>query len=97
VAIFFGLLFTAFLFQITGRSWTPINPLFWSVLGIIPIALDGFSQYLGLVVLLPLRESTPLLRSFTGFLFGATTACYLVPLLEKVLKTIRKNYRCEER
>ena len=97
VAVFLGLLFTAFLFQITGRRWVPINLLFWFVLGIIPIALDGFSQYLGLIVLFPLRESTPLLRTFTGFLFGATTACYLFPLLEKVLKMIRHNYGCEER
>jgi len=96
MAIFLGLLILGLLFQITKRQWAPINLLYWIVLGIAPITLDGFSQYLGMLVPLPVRESTPLLRTFTGFLFGATTAWYLFPIMEKVLKTVRQNYHCEE-
>ncbi len=68
-------------------------PFFWFLLvGAFPIALDGFSQIpslaSGLPSWLPVRESTPLLRSITGTLFGFTLAWFFIPMLhESVLET----------
>ena len=72
-----------------------IRPMpFWLFLlvGIGPIALDGFSQlfsqfFVGtqldaLVRLFPLRESSPLLRSLTGALFGLSIVWLVYPRLD---------------
>jgi len=72
-----------------------IRPMpFWLFLlvGIGPIALDGFSQlfsqfFVGtqldaLARLFPLRESSPLLRSLTGALFGLSIVWLVYPRLD---------------
>ena len=72
-----------------------IRPMpFWLFLliGIGPIALDGFSQlfsqfFVGtqldaLARLFPLRESPPLLRSLTGALFGLSIVWLVYPRLD---------------
>jgi hypothetical protein len=59
----------------------------------VPIALDGVSQIpslsSGWPAWIPIRESTPLLRVITGFLFGAGTGWYMFPLMEESLKDTR--------
>lgn len=67
---------------------------FWLFLliGLGPIALDGFSQLFSqffvntqidaLARLFPLRESTPLLRSLTGALFGLSLVWFIYPRLD---------------
>jgi uncharacterized membrane protein len=59
----------------------------WVIVGLIPIAIDGFSQIPGLSTgwpsWFPIRESTPFLRLMTGTLFGGTTALYMFPLMEE--------------
>ena len=73
-----------------------IRPMpFWLFLliGIGPIALDGFSQlfsqfFVGtqldaLARLFPLRESPPLLRSLTGALFGLSIVWLVYPRLDE--------------
>lgn len=77
------------------RRRGPLRPMpFWLFLliGIGPIALDGFSQlfsqfFVGtqldaLARLFPLRESTPLLRSLTGALFGLSIVWLVYPRLD---------------
>jgi uncharacterized membrane protein len=62
------------------------------MIGLVPIAIDGVSQLPGLASNLPpwfLRESTPLLRTITGTLFGFTTAWYLFPLIEESMNETR--------
>ena len=67
--------------RISGISWK-----IWLIFGILPIALDGGSQLLSQVIpAIPFRESTPLLRSITGALFGFLTCWYLLPKLEETL------------
>jgi len=68
---------------------------FWLFLliGIGPIALDGFSQLFSqffvngqieaLTRLFPLRESSPLLRSLTGALFGLSIVWLVYPRLDE--------------
>jgi len=73
-----------------------VRPMpFWLFLlaGIGPIALDGFSQlfsqfFVGaqieaLARLFPLRESSPLLRSLTGAIFGLSIVWLVYPRLEE--------------
>jgi uncharacterized membrane protein len=73
-----------------------IRPMpFWLFLlvGVLPIALDGFSQLFsqlfiglgieGLARLVPLRESTPLLRSLTGIIFGLSIVWLVYPRLDE--------------
>jgi uncharacterized membrane protein len=89
----FGLLFT-----LTGRRWKPLPMMAWLLVGLLPIALDGGSQLVGMMFsgaqggvfgfigeVFPPRESTPLLRTLTGFLFGFTTAWFGYPLVEEAM------------
>jgi uncharacterized membrane protein len=58
----------------------------------VPIALDGLSQLLSQPPLniLPYRESTPMLRTITGFLFGFMTAWFGYPYVEE---SMSENYK----
>lgn len=66
----------------------------WLVVGIGPIGLDGFSQLLsqfgGYFEFIPYRESTPLLRTLTGALFGLMTAWFGFPVFKETMDDTRK-------
>lgn len=85
----FGLIFTA-----SGRKIKQIPWYAWIIIGIIPIGLDGGSQLPSLINAfpqwLPIRESTPVLRTLTGGLFGLMTGWYLFPMIEENMKETRK-------
>ena len=67
--------------------------------GVFPIALDGFSQLfsqypynsLPLFSLLPYRESTPLLRTLTGGLFGLANAWLAYPYFEESMQGVYRD------
>jgi uncharacterized membrane protein len=78
------------------RRRGPVRAMpFWLFLlvGVLPIGLDGFSQLFsqlfigmgldGLAQLIPLRESTPLLRTLTGVIFGLSVAWLVFPRLDE--------------
>jgi uncharacterized membrane protein len=97
VAIYGGILLFGLIFMITGMKIKPLPWYLWLFVGIIPIGLDGVSQMpsiLGWMAnwfpWLPLRESTPLLRTITGALFGITTAWYGYPYIEESFMESRK-------
>ena len=52
-------------------------PWYAWLLGMVPMALDGFTQLFGL------RESNLLLRLLTGAIFGVATAWFLFPQIEE--------------
>jgi uncharacterized membrane protein len=87
----FGLVYAA-----TGRRLPKLHWILWFGVGLIPIGLDGFSQLLSqipitfLQTFLPYRESTPFLRSLTGFLFGLMTAWFMFPLIEETMVDTRR-------
>jgi uncharacterized membrane protein len=83
----FGLVYGA-----TGRKLPPLPWYLWVGIGMVPIGLDGLSQLLSQPPLnfLPFRESTPFLRSLTGFLFGFTTAWFGYPMLEASMAEARQ-------
>ena len=97
VAIYASMLVFGVLFALTGRRMKPLHWILWVLIGILPIALDGFSQLfsqLGLASinqLLPYRESTPFLRVFTGALFGFTTAWFGIPYIEESMRETRRQ------
>jgi uncharacterized membrane protein len=75
------------------------------LIGLGPIALDGFSQlfsqYIAVLVpqgaailhLLPLRESTPLLRTVTGALFGLSLVWMTYPHIDKSMQQTAESQR----
>jgi len=88
IAIYGAILLFGVIFTVTGRRIKPLPWYLWIIIGLGPIGLDGFSQLLsqsGLAIFnwLPLRESTPLLRTLTGGLFGLATAWFGYPYLEE--------------
>jgi len=94
VAIYGGILLFGLVFSLTGRKIKPLPWYLWLLVGILPIAIDGFSQLLSQPPLgfFPYRESTPLLRSMTGFLFGLTTAWFGFPIVEESMVDVRRYY-----
>jgi uncharacterized membrane protein len=94
VAIYGGILLFGLVFSLTGRKIKPLPWYMWLLFGILPIAIDGFSQLLSQPPLgfFPYRESTPLLRSITGFLFGLTTAWFGFPIVEESMLDVRRYY-----
>lgn len=95
VAIYGGILLFGLIFSVTGRRMKPLPWYLWLLIGIVPIALDGFSQLLSQppLNLFPYRESTPFLRTLSGFLFGFTTAWFGYPLVEESMVEIRRYYQ----
>jgi uncharacterized membrane protein len=94
VAIYLFMLFFGICFALFRRKFRSIHWLVWVVVGLVPIGLDGFSQLLSFIPVLsslfPARESTPLLRTLTGGLFGWMTAWYLFPMLEDTAQETRQ-------
>jgi uncharacterized membrane protein len=90
LAIYSSLALLAILFQLSGRKIKPIRWYVWFIVALIPIGIDGFSQIPGLSSgwpsWVPIRESTPFLRVFTGTLFGGMTGWYMFPLMEESMK-----------
>ncbi len=94
VAIYGGILLFGLIFTITGKKIKPLPWYLWLMVGIVPIAIDGFSQLLSQPPLnmFPYRESTPFLRSITGYLFGFTTAWFGYPIVEESMQDVRRYY-----
>lgn len=90
VAIYGSMLLFGLVFGLTGRRWKRLPWYLWVLFGLVPIALDGVSQLPGLIPFLSqwslVRESTPLLRTITGFLFGWMTMWYLYPIIEENMR-----------
>ena len=93
VALYGGMLLFGIIYALSSRSIKQIPWYIWLVFGLVPIGVDGVSQFPSLMSTLqswlPIRESTPFLRSLTGFLFGSLTAWYLYPIIEESMKETR--------
>jgi uncharacterized membrane protein len=94
ISIYLSILIGGLIYAVVRRRG-PVRPMpFWLfvIIGLGPIALDGFSQlfsqlFIGmgltsLAQLVPLRESTPLLRSLTGAFMGFSLVWLLYPRLD---------------
>ena len=92
IAIYGAILIFGLIFSITGKRLPSLPLIAWFILGIVPIGLDGFSQLVSQLPwdIIPLRESTPLLRTITGGLFGFTTAWFGYPIVEDSMADSRR-------
>jgi len=101
LAIYGAMLLFGIIFSLTGKKIKPLPWYLWLILGLGPIGLDGFSQLLsqtGLAIFewLPLRESTPLLRTLTGAFFGLATAWFGIPYLEESVMENRREMHLKQ-
>jgi uncharacterized membrane protein len=96
VAIWGAMALFAILYGATGRRLPKLHWLVWILVGLGPIGLDGFSQLFSqfpsafIQSFLPYRESTPFLRTLTGFIFGFSTAWFMFPLIEETMVDTRR-------
>jgi uncharacterized membrane protein len=94
IAIYVGILLFGIIYAISGRRIKSLPWYLWVLIGIVPMGIDGASQLPSLLTnlpqWLPLRESTPLLRTVTGLLFGITTAWYGYPLINESIMDSRR-------
>jgi uncharacterized membrane protein len=101
VAIYGGLLVAGLIYGLpfVRRRVGPLHWLAWLLIGIFPIALDGFSQLFSqfpyhtfaLFSWLPPRESTPFLRTLTGGLFGLANAWLAYPYVEESMREVWRD------
>jgi len=96
VAIWGAMALFGLVYAVTRRRLPKLHWLIWFIVGLVPVGLDGFSQLFSQIAfpfiqkILPYRESTPILRTLTGFLFGLMTAWFMFPLIEETMVDTRK-------
>lgn len=92
VAIYGSILLFGLIYPLIGRRLRSIPWYLWILLGLVPIGLDGISQLMSQppLSLIPYRESTPLLRTLTGALFGFMTAWFGYPIVEESMVETRQ-------
>jgi len=85
VAMYGGMLIGGVAFALFGRRMKPLPIVAWLIFGILPIALDGGTQLLQGFPIVGVfgRESTPLLRTVTGGLFGIMNVAFAYPYLQE--------------
>jgi len=92
IAIYLGILGFGIFFGLTKRKIPGLAWYWWVLFGLIPIGIDGLSQLLSQPPFgfIPYRESTVLIRTLTGLLFGITTAWFGIPLVEQSMVESRE-------
>ena len=88
IAIYGAMALFCVVFTLSGNRMGRLHPVAALLIGALPMALDGGTQLLGnsFPKVFPPRESTPLLRTVTGVLFGFCLCWYLFPFLEQSLR-----------
>ncbi len=84
MAIYGAVLLAGLLFGALRRRIKPIDWRLYLIL-LIPIALDGGSQLVGL------RESNWFLRSVTGAIFGIASVWFAYPHVEQAMNDVRED------
>ncbi|MFQ5858182.1 MAG: DUF2085 domain-containing protein, partial [Anaerolineae bacterium] len=93
IAIYASVLLAGLVFGLVRDRLKPL-PFKIFILCLVPIAVDGFTQLLGgIVPFLPVRESTWLLRTVTGALFGVSGVWLAYPYIEQGMRDIRRSIR----
>jgi len=84
------------------RRLQPMRWWMWFLVGIVPIGIDGFWQLfttypyntlLQFLSFLPYHESSPLLRSVTGGLFGLANIWLAYPYFEASMREARDELK----
>lgn len=89
IAMYLSLWGFGLIFALKNRKIKKLPIWIWFLFGVIPLGLDGGLQILGNLNAPTLKifayESTPLLRTITGSLFGLFTGWYVFPALDSVI------------
>lgn len=93
--IYFALFVGAVLYSrpYIRRRLRPVPIWLYILLGVMPIAIDGFSQLLGyppFEIWAP-RETLPIFRVVTGFLFGIMTAWLGFPYIDSAMQDTKNE------
>jgi uncharacterized membrane protein len=90
-----GLVFGAL--RSAGIRVRPVNFVLYGLVGLGPIALDGFSQLFSQAPfnLIAVRESTPLLRTLTGSLFGLMNVWLAYPYIEESFAEVKADLQAK--
>ncbi len=80
VAIYGSILVAGLVFAVLRNRIKSLNWKLYVLIAILPMAIDGGTQ------LVMLRESTPLLRTITGILFGALSVWLMYPYVDAAMK-----------
>ena len=95
IGIYVGILVAGLVYGFirNRRTVKPLPLRYWFLLGIVPIALDGGSQLISQLGVFPFpaRESTPILRTATGLLFGAMNVWMAYPHVDQAMKDTNKT------
>lgn len=93
IAIYSGLLVGAIIFARIRHRLRPVPLVIYVILGIAPIAIDGFSQLLSYPPfnLWPQRETAPIFRIVTGALFGLMNAWLGFPYIEMSMRETERD------
>ena len=96
VAMYAGILLAGLVYALLRPRLKALHWMLWLALGVLPIALDGGSQLVSQLPfgLLPFRESTALLRTITGALFGVMSVWFAYP---NVQDSMQENLGAVER
>lgn len=90
VSIYAGLGLTALIFAVprVRRKLRPLPIVLYFFIGLAPIGIDGFSQLLSYAPFefWPARETLPIFRVLTGFIFGASTGWLGYPNIEMSMR-----------
>jgi uncharacterized membrane protein len=91
IGIYGGILVAGLLFGLVRHRLRAPSMLLWIMIGIVPMALDGGSQLVSNIPFFPFeaRESTPLLRTITGALFGVMCVWLAYPYVEESMSDAR--------
>jgi uncharacterized membrane protein len=89
VAIYGSIVLAGIGFHFIKGKLKPLSFIGWGLLGILPIGLDGGSQLLSYLPwhIFPFRESTALLRTLTGALFGVTSVWFAYPYVHESMES----------
>jgi uncharacterized membrane protein len=92
-AIYIAILFGALLYRRVRRRLRPVPLLIYVLLGLGPIGIDGFSQYLSYPPfnVWPVREAEPVFRVVTGALFGLMNVWLGFPYIEMSFRETREQ------
>ena len=88
LAMYAGLVIFGFIFVLLRDKIKGLPLWAWILFAVIPVGLDGGLQLLSQLPIpriqefLPARESTPILRTLTGFIFGFGTAWFAYPIIQ---------------
>jgi uncharacterized membrane protein len=94
LAIYGAVLLAGIVFGLLrGRGIRPL-PFKVFLLFLVPIAIDGLTQLLGgIVPFMPARESTWLLRTITGALFGIGGVWLAYPYIDEGMRDVQRSLR----